>query len=174
MTSKWIASFCAGMFVMAAAAQDATAPKTQEATLQVLLNEVRLLRTALERNNQIAPRIQIALARMQFQEERVRSATRELNSLREQLSNFSNRRTEIASRIKNVEDQINQTTDQNLRKSYENQVAQTKTELEFLATTEQTMRAREAELSSTLNNEQAKWNEVNDLLTTFERGLAGR
>ncbi|MBI2680619.1 MAG: hypothetical protein HYX25_06380 [Candidatus Solibacter usitatus] len=61
---------------MIALAQDA-----QQSTLQ-----------ALERSNQLAPRIQIALARIQFQEERVRRATRRMETAHDEVANAQHRR----------------------------------------------------------------------------------
>src|SRR5215472_4812988 len=72
----------------------------QETTLETLLKEVRALRIAMERSNQIGPRIQIALARIQLQEERVRNATRQLDAARENLSHLENMKSEIGDKIK--------------------------------------------------------------------------
>ncbi len=58
---------------------------TADVTLQSLLKEMHALRAALEQTNRVGPRIQIALARMQAQEERVRNATRELQQVRNQI-----------------------------------------------------------------------------------------
>jgi hypothetical protein len=154
-----------------APAQDAASPAAQQPTLQLLLNEVRLLRAALERSNQLAPRIQIALARMQFQEERVRIATRRLEAAHDAVSNAQRRRAELADRIKNVESQANQTVDPNVRKDLEGLLASVKAELENVSAQEEQNRAREGESIAALQSEQARWNEVNEQLVSLERGL---
>ena len=154
-----------------APAQDAVPAPAQQPTLQALLNEVRLLRAALERSNQLAPRIQIALARMQFQEERVRTATRRVETARDEVSNAQHRRAELADRVKNIESVAIQTVDPNARKGVEQEAASIKAEMERFAAIEEQYRVREGESLAELQTEQARWNEVNDQLTSLERGL---
>jgi len=144
----------------------------QDATLQTLLKEVRALRIALERSNQMGPKVQIALARMQLQEERVRNANRQWQEARDRAANIQNKVAELGDRIKHVEAQQAQTVDPNLRKQMDLDLMATKGELAQLGTLDQQMRAREAEAGSVVLSEQAKWNEVNDLLTSIERMLA--
>jgi DNA repair exonuclease SbcCD ATPase subunit len=144
----------------------------QDATLQTLLKEVHALRIALEHSNQIGPKVQIALARMQLQEERVRNASRQLQDARDKIANVQNRLAEGADRIKQAEAQQAQTVDPNHRKQMDFELSTMKAELGQLGTFEQQLRAKEAEASSLVFSEQAKWNEVNDLLTSIERMLA--
>jgi hypothetical protein len=160
------------LLLLACFAAIAPAQDAQQTTLQALLNEVRLLRTALERNNQIAPRIQISLARMQFQEERVRSAARRVETAHDEVANAQHRRAELADRAKNIESVSIQTVDPNTRKAFEQEAASIKAEMERFAAIEEQYRAREGESIAALQSEQARWNEVNDQLVSLERGLA--
>jgi len=144
----------------------------QDATLQTLLKEVHALRIALERSNQIGPKVQIALAKMQLQEERVRNATRQLQDVHDQVARLQNKQGETADRAKEVEAHLAQITDPKERKDIDMVLRVTKSELGQLATQEQQFRAKEGDASSLLLSEQAKWNEVNDLLTSIERMLA--
>src|SRR5258708_16501875 len=128
-----------------AQAKDAPPASAQQPTLQALLNEVRLLRAALERSNLLAPKIQIALARMQFEEERVRTATRRVETAHDEVSNAQHRRAELTDRLKNVESAANQAVDPNTRKQFENEVAAVKAELERFAAIEAQYRAHNRE-----------------------------
>jgi predicted nucleic acid-binding Zn-ribbon protein len=157
-------------FATIAAAQTAS-PPPQETTLQALLNEVRALRIALERSNQIAPRIQIALARMQFQQEHVRNGARQAESAHDEVSHLQLKRTEVTDNIKEVESRLNQSVDQNERKGMEHEIAGLKAELERLNAQELQARTRESESSALLQTEQAKWVETNDQLAAMERAL---
>jgi predicted nucleic acid-binding Zn-ribbon protein len=145
---------------------------SQDTTLQTLLKEVHALRIAMEHSNQIAPKVQIALARMQVQEERVRNANRQLQDARNRVRDFENKQAEVSDRIKQTEAQQAQTVDPNTRKQMDMDIQASKAELAQLSKLEQQSQAQEAEASSQLLNEQAKWNEVNDLLTSIERMLA--
>jgi hypothetical protein len=147
------------------------AAQAQEDTLQTLLKEVHALRVAMERSNQIAPKVQIALARMQLQEERTRNANRQLQDVRNQITDVQNKMSEIADAAKRVEARQAQSTDPNERKQMDLELAAQKAELGQLSAQEQQFRAKEAEASSLVLSEQAKWNEVNDLLTSIERVL---
>jgi hypothetical protein len=143
----------------------------QETTLQALLTEVRALRVALERSNQIAPRIQIALARMQFQQDRVRNAARQAESAHDEVLHLQLKRTEVTDNIKDLETRLNQSADQNERKEVEHGVVRLKAELDRLNAQELMIRTREGESSALLQTEQAKWVEVNDQLAAMERAL---
>src|SRR6266849_11081501 len=72
----------------------------QDATIQALLKEVHALRLAMEQSNQTGPRIQIALARIQLQEERVRNATRQLQDARDKVADIQTRRARFAEGIR--------------------------------------------------------------------------
>jgi hypothetical protein len=141
-------------------------------TLQTLLKEVHALRIALEHSNQIGPKVQIALARMQLQEERVRNANRQLQDARERIKDTEGRLATFNDRIKQAEAQQTQTVDPKERKQMDVELASAKAELAQLGTMQQRYRADEAEANSQVLSEQAKWNEVNDLLTSIERMLA--
>jgi hypothetical protein len=143
----------------------------QENTLETLLKEVRALRIAMERSNQIAPRIQIALARIQLQEERVRNAARQLEAAREALAHAEIRRTELVDRVKTGEKIAAQTTDPKERQAFTQEMEMMTAEIERMKTLDQQLRAKEAEASALLLNEQARWNEASDLLTSIERAL---
>jgi hypothetical protein len=147
---------------------------SQEATIQALLREVHALRLALEQSNQIGPRIQIVLARIQLQEERVRNATRQLQAARDKVAEIQTKRTENADRIKQVETVQVQTVDPIARKQMDFDLIEMKAAIERLNILEQQYRAKEAEANSLLLSEQARWNEANDMLTSIERALAPR
>ena len=147
------------------------AAQTQEDTLQTLLKEVHALRVAMERSNQIAPKVQIALARMQLQEERVRNANRQLQDARDKIADFQIKTSRLNDGMKQLETKQTQTVDPKERQQLDFEMAQYKAAVAEHAAEEQQFRTKEAEASSLLLSEQAKWNEVNDLLTSIERVL---
>src|SRR2546430_14423384 len=98
-----------------ATAQD-PADTSRDAIVQALLKEVHALRIAMEHGTQIGPRIQIALARIQMQEERVRNATRQLQDVRDKLAEVQTRKTDLTDQTKHIEALLALLTDPNTRK----------------------------------------------------------
>jgi TolA-binding protein len=152
-------------------AQQPAGQPQETATIQSLLKEVHELRLAMERSNQIAPRIQIVLARIQLQEERVRNATRQLQDARDRINDLQIKKTELADRIKQAEAQQTQSADNTARKQLDYEINELKSTVERLASQEQQYRAKEADANSLLLGEQSRWNEANDALTSIERSL---
>jgi hypothetical protein len=147
---------------------------SQDAPIQALLKEVRALRIAMEQSNQIGPRIQIVLARIQIQEERVRNATRQLQDARDKVADVQTRKAALADRVRQFETQIIDPNKSAWRKQMEFELNETKAEIERANALEQQYRAREAEANSLLLTEQGRWNEANDQLTSIERALVPR
>ena len=133
------------LFALLLTSSLAVAQESQETTLQTLLKEVHALRIAMEHSNQIAPKVQIALARMQVQEERVRNANRQLQDARNRLRDVENKQADISDRIKQTETQQAQTVDQNTRKQMDLEMQALKAELAQFSKLEQQSQAQEAE-----------------------------
>src|SRR5260370_10901531 len=133
-------------------------PQTQEDTLQTLLKEVHGLRVAMERSNQIAPKVQIALARMQLQEERVRNANRQLQDARDKIADVQLRIARTNDGVKQMETKQTQTVDPKERQQLDLEIAQFKAGVAQFAAEEQQFRTKEAEASSLLLSEQTQWN----------------
>jgi hypothetical protein len=139
------------------------AETSQEATMQALLKEVRALRLAIEQSNQIAPRIQIAVARMQAQEERVRNATRHLQEVRDKIADTESKRAKGEQLIKMFESQHD-----------ESDLNAFKAEAETLNSLEQQLRVQEADANAQLQREEGLLDEANNTLKAIERSLAER
>jgi chromosome segregation ATPase len=153
------------------AAQQPARP-SQDATIQALLNEVHALRLALEQSNRIVPAVQIALAQMQMMDERVRSAAKQLQDVRDKMSESRARKTSLQAGIKQMEAQEGQAIDQNAKSRIEGNLSSLKTALENQTAVDQELQAKEADASSQLANEQNRWNEVSDKLKSLERALS--
>ncbi len=146
--------------------------QTPNSTVEELLKEVRALRLAIERTNQIGPQVQIALARMQAQEERVRAANNRFQDARERLSSVQSRRADLGDNLKRLEAMQNETTDPGTRKEYEAKMTQSKIEMDMLGTQEQRLRGMESDAQIAASSEQARWNQADDQLRSLEKLLA--
>jgi chromosome segregation ATPase len=150
----------------AAAAQDSAAP-----ALEALLKEVRQLRVALERSNLLGPRIQIAMSRIQLQQEQVTRVARQLEETRRDLTSLQGQQAEMAEQTKATEARINESQDLKERATLERAVEQGRSQLERVKAMDQQLRARDGELSSQLMAEQSRLAELNDRIVSIERAL---
>jgi chromosome segregation ATPase len=139
--------------------------------LQALLDEVRQLRLALQRNNLTAYRAQILLERLRAQQERVDRLTRELEALRNELVESKTHQAQMTEMLKGIENRLNQETDQARRNELEMEQRLIKTQLEQQAQRDERQREREAQLMAQLQIEQAKLEEINSRLDALENEL---
>ncbi|HET9320880.1 MAG TPA: hypothetical protein VFO27_13930 [Bryobacteraceae bacterium] len=149
----------------------AQAPSPEPQTLQTLLAEVRQLRLAIERSNQIGPRIQIAVERLKLQQEQVARIAGQLEDLRRGLDKSRSEQGKAQQRIQALDSQATQATDAVQRKNMEEVSKELKLEVEQAEKSLQQMQAREGELASQLQTEQGKLAELNDHLDQVERAL---
>jgi len=149
----------------------AQAPSPEPQTLQTLLAEVRQLRLAIERSNQIGPRIQIAVERLKLQQEQVARIAGQLEDLRRGLDKSRSEQGKAQQRIQALDSQATQATDAVQRKNMEEVSKELKLEVEQAEKSLQQMQVREGELASQLQTEQGKLAELNDRLDQVERAL---
>ena len=155
-------------FCFAARAQ---APASDVKTLQTLLAEVHQLRIVLERSSQIAPRIQIAVERLKLQQEHVARVARQLDEIRRDLDRTRSDQPKIQQRVQTLDDEVNQAVDPGRCKALDDEAKMLKLESVQQEKSLQQMQAREGELVSQLQSEQARLTELNDRLDQIERAL---
>jgi len=158
-------------------ATSATAPADQSSPQDsaALLNEVRLLRQAIEQLAGNGTRVQIAFGRLQLQEQRTATAARRLEDLRANLARLTHQTTETAERLKDFDGLAttgNRTPEEeaDLR---EMQKMMTR-ELRRFEAERARLTAEESEAASVLANEQGRWSDLNRQLEELERSLAPR
>ena len=142
-----------------------------QATIQALLVEVRQLRIALERSASLLPRLQLATQRIQAQQDRVDRLSRELRDFRNQMAQHTSERDRVADRLKQIESEAGQTQDLNRQKEMETAKKVLSPELVRHTAREQQDRAQEVELSSQLQVEQFKLNDLSDQLNALDKQL---
>ena len=142
---------------------------SDSATLQALLSEVRQLRRTVERDMVIGPRIQLLLQRAQFQEQKVLHVSQQLDDVRKQIAQETARQAAANERLAKIEQDIESESDAARRSQLEDMRAGLK--MVVGNGPDQQLRARETELSSSLDNEQAALNDLNEKLDALERQL---
>ena len=135
---------------------------SDRSTLETLLKEVRELRLALKRSTLLTARTQIAVSIMQIQERRASKAAQDLDNMRKEILDLQ---------VKRLDEHLSSVTNPNEHQDFEGLIRQAKLESEQLAAKEQDRRAKEAELSSQVQNEQSQLADLRARLGDMQRAL---
>jgi division protein CdvB (Snf7/Vps24/ESCRT-III family) len=143
-------------------------------TIQLLLEEVRQMRVALERYGLILPRLQLASQRVQLQQDRLDRMSRELQELRVQMAQHASERDRLVSMVKELESEAGQSSDPSRRKEMEAISRKMTGELERQNSRMQQERTLEMDLSLRFKAEEARLQELSSQVETWERELDRR
>jgi hypothetical protein len=156
-----------------------------------LLEEVRALRAELTELTRTSLRMQLLMARVQLQEQRMLYFDRQRVELHGQLTAATARAADAAMDIERLQNQIKSLRPESSAPTGPGQVGQpdmsqfmrpmlelalegARKEAEAASKAEQQLRAQEAEANANLSGEQARWNEFNVRLDELERSLPTR
>jgi len=155
-----------------AASPQSTAARPGDDVLTALLAEVRGLRAALEQISSAGPRIQLSVARLQLEEQRIATMNRRLESVRDSLANAQREAQEFRSRYEQVEAELSGNPSPAERDNFT--VALTNFKLQLADRDRQIQRytAEDAELSQQIALEQGRWTEISQRLDDLERTLS--
>jgi len=137
-----------------------------------LLTEVHALRIAMEQNAAVLPRVQLVLARLNIEEQRVTQLAAQVEQNRYALSAAVLEGQKLADRLPELERGLQTVVDPQARRSYESEQENVKRQIAAQSRLEQLLRARETETLQALNMEQARWSDLNARLDELERLLA--
>jgi len=140
-------------------------------TLQALLDEVHQLRMALEHANRTANEAQILVERIRIQQPRVDGLAHELGEIRSQIAKNQSQQGQFAKEIKEYETRL--TSEQSFagRADYEQQYKALQQALDVAKQSEQLLKDREAQLTSQVQLEQAKLDELNQRLDEVQHEI---
>jgi hypothetical protein len=159
------------LVVLLAGYLSAQSQESERQSIPALMSEVHQLRLAIERSTLLGTRMQISLQRIQMQELRTSRISQDHERLRKEAADMQMGYATAASRLKNDEEQLTQTTDPKERKNLEEVVKRTKLDLEAMAARQQQTQAREAELAVQVQSEQGRLAELNERVNQMERAL---
>jgi chromosome segregation ATPase len=151
----------------------AQAPAAQTDILPALLIEVRGLRAAMEQMASAGPRVQLALGRVQLQEQRVSGLSRRLETASTNAAEAERNYERQQQQLQGIEESVPQATGPTAVDLKAMQ-AQIKIEMGRAAADLQRFRAEEAGLASELATEQARWTELNQQMEALEGTLVRR
>lgn len=154
-------------------ARQAAAPAS---VLDALLAEVRSLRVAMEQMASAGPRVQLALGRLQLQEQRVNTLVRRLEGIRAQITDTERLRDTLVQRNQQFEAAVREDTapDERRRREFEQVASQHKGELARAIADLQRLNTEEASVTGEVATEQGRWTEINQRLEELERALTRR
>lgn len=163
------------IFTLHATLAGQSAPQPNQDTLTALLSEVRSLRIAMEQMASAGPRVQLAMGRLQLQEQRVNTLARRADSIRDQIASARNELANFQEHSARMQHLLEQNTaPPEERSAIELQFKETKQRISRSTTEIQRLQVEEADASTEVANEQARWVEINQRLEELERALARR
>ena len=145
--------------------------------MPALLEEVRSLRVALEQMGSAGPRVQLALGRLQLQEQRVNAAIRRLDESRARMAEVQRRQADSSEQVASMDRALKEghwgRSDGGGPPAEELQQVLTirRRELAQINAELQRVTAEESSLAIEVTTEQARWTEFNQKLEDLERAL---
>ncbi|HXW08671.1 MAG TPA: hypothetical protein VD833_25795 [Vicinamibacterales bacterium] len=145
----------------------------QPDVLPALLAEVRGLRAAMEQLAAAGPRIQLAMGRLQLQEQRVNTLVRRLEGVRAELRSTGHQLNEANQQQAALERAMREPNPPERQTQLEWELAALKTGLARLTSEYQRLTGDEAATAQEISAEQSRWTEINGRLEELDRALSG-
>jgi hypothetical protein len=142
---------------------------SEASALQEVVNELQLLRRAVERSTLTQQRAVVFVERLRLQHEVLLRLSRELEVPRRSLLEIRTTRSYLEEQVKEIERVLTTATDPKHRRALEETMARFKSQIELSSQSEQRELAREAELRTQMTTEQSRMNELNERLDAMER-----
>ena len=162
----------AALAAPAVAVAQSSAPAAPD-VLRELLVEVRGLRAAMERAATVGARIQLLVARVQMQEERIAELSRRAIAVREEISRIDLQIAQVTGMLKQFERSGARGNPEEPRE-IESMIEMQKQQVAATEKRRQELVAEEALLAQQIAADQGRWSDVNSQLDELERSLTPR
>lgn len=139
--------------------------------LPALLVEVRGLRAAMEQMASAGPRVQLALGRLQLQEQRVNTLVRRLEEVKASLVQARRELDSPTDRLALFERLAREVTDLDKRRDIELELNGLKRDVARATLEVQRLQNDETALGQDISAEQGRWSQINQQLEELERSL---
>jgi len=139
--------------------------------IPALLAEVHALRIAMEQSVTVAPRVQLTLARLNIEEQRITQLAAQLDRARQELNGHSLALRRMSDELEEAEKRLQTIVENKPRRDLEVGISDLKTRIKAEGDAEQASRARENDALQALNTEQGRWIDLNSRLDELERLL---
>ena len=143
-----------------------------DATLDELVVEVQAMRADMNQAAAASIRAQLLVGRLQLEDQRIAAVMRDLEGVQAELASVAQARAESASRLKSLDDALlSATTD--VREDAEKQMTGARAGVQQIDRRQQALKRRENALAKELQDAQARWQDINGRLETFEQSMPG-
>jgi chromosome segregation ATPase len=160
-----------GVLTFRATVAGQTAAPNQE-TLAALLVEVRGLRAAMEQMAAAGPRVQLTFGRLQMQEQRVNTLIRRADELRAKVAETQGALGNARGKLEQLQRALERNANLDERNALETMIPELKRQIALTTNELQRLQTEEADASSQVLAEQARWTDINQRLEELERALA--
>ena len=144
--------------------------RADQDVLPALLVEVRGLRAAMEQMASAGPQVQLALGRLQLQEQRVNNLVRRMEGLQNELTSAGRDTDKAREELATMETAL-KTMSGDERMAVEGIIPRLKTAHAREVARVQRLQVEEAGLNQELATEQGRWTEINQRMEELERAL---
>jgi chromosome segregation ATPase len=172
--AKWLLCGVGLLSIGFGVSMAAQGSKPQEPdVLSALLTEVRGLRQAMEQMAASGPRVQLALGRLQLQEQRVNTMIRRLETVRDAVAKAEKDRATTQLQLSGMENMFKSDTPPSAedRNPMTAMIETLKKTVAAADAEVQQLQAEEAQLQQQIAAEQGRWSEINKALEDLERAL---
>ena len=176
---KWRFLTACGIVAALGVVLGAGTQRTSEAdVLGALLVEVRGLRQAMEQIAAAGPRVQLALGRLQLQEQRINTMVRRLESVRDGVSGAQRPVDELQHKITQLEDSLkdvdNRPDREALIRGTTFEINEMKVRHRTASAELQRLQEEQSFLEQQIAGEQSRWADINRALEDLEKAMSKR
>ncbi len=139
-----------------------------------LLVEIRGLRAAMEQLASSNARIQLAVGRLQIQEQRVNALLRQQAEARQRLADAERQQNQAEARLADLQDVVGTISELRERRAIEQEIGVLKNDVAVGSAALQRMRSEDIELAGLASTEQGRWAAINQALDSLEQTLQQR
>lgn len=166
-----VVAWGAGLGLRSRVSAQASRAADQE-VLPALLIEVRGLRAAMEHMASAGPRVQLALGRLQLQEQRVNKLLRRMESVQNDLAGTLQEADKARQQVARMEGELKSNRfEPDQQKDVENMLPDLQAGVGRLLAKVQRLQVGESDLAQELATEQNRWTDINRQMEELERAL---
>ena len=159
-----------GIAALALAGVASGQARRPDATLDELVVEVQALRAEMNQAAAASIRAQLLVGRLQMEDQRISGGVRDLGAVQAELAANAQARTDAAAQMRTLEDAL-VSASAATRDEVEQQVTAAKAAAVQADRRQQALKRRESGLAKELQEDQARWREINARLENFEQAI---
>jgi chromosome segregation ATPase len=148
-----------------------TAPSAAVVSLDAVVQELRLLRRAVERQNSSVARTQLLLARLSLQDQRLARSRQTVERLEAELAGAEREQTHLQGTARELARALEQATEEAHRQGIEQESRLLRSRLAVSSSALQSVNARLAQARQVLDTDAARYDELETWLADLEREL---